>query len=64
MVRFGRRAGSGAVIGAAAVGYAAARSVDPQYDQGVMLLAIAVACYAAFGPAIRSFVRDRFAAHG
>jgi hypothetical protein len=63
MVHFGHRASSGAVIGAA-VGYAAARSVDPQYDQGVMLLAIAVACYVAFGPAIRSFVRDRFAAHG
>ena len=65
MVRFRHGAFGGGVIGAA-VGYAAARSIDAQHDQAVMLLGVAVACWLAFGPAIRirSFVRDRLAARG
>jgi uncharacterized membrane protein (Fun14 family) len=63
MVRFRYGAGSGAVIGAA-VGYAVARSVDPQYDQAVMLLGVMTACCFAFGPEVWSFVRDRLAACG
>ena len=65
MVRFRHGAFGGGVIGAA-VGYAAARSIDAQYDQVVMLMGVAVGCWFAFGPGIRirSFVRDRLAARG
>jgi hypothetical protein len=63
MARLRHGASGGAVLGAA-VGYAAARSVDPRYDQAVMLLGVAVACCVAFGPEAWSFVRDRLAGRG
>jgi hypothetical protein len=63
MVRSRHDAFGGGIIGAA-IGYAAARSVDPGYDQVVMLLGIAAACYVAFVPRVWSFVRDRLAARG
>ena len=63
MVRSRRGAGGGTLIGAA-LGYVAARSLDPRYDQAAMLLGIAVACCLAFGPEAWSFVRGRLAGRG
>jgi hypothetical protein len=67
MARFRHDAFGSGIIGAA-VGYAAARSVDPGYDQAAMLLGIAAACYVAFvpqvWPQVWSFLRDRLAPHG
>ncbi len=61
MARFRYGAGDGTLVGAV-VGYVAARSIDPQYDQGAMLLGIAVACCLVFGPEVWSFVRGRLTA--
>ena len=63
MVRSRRGADGGTLIGAA-VGYVAARSLDPRYDQGAVLLGIAAACCLAFGPEVWSFLRGRLAARG
>ena len=54
MVRLRHGAGGGTLIGAA-IGYVAARSLDPRYDQGAMLLGIT---------APWSFLRGRLAARG
>jgi hypothetical protein len=59
MVRL-RHGGGGTLIGAA-IGYVAARSLDPRYDQGAVLLGIAAVCCLAFGPEVWSFLRGRLA---
>ena len=51
-------AGGGTLIGAA-VGYIAARSLDPRYDQGAVLPGVAAACRLAFGPEVHSTLRMR-----
>src|SRR3954465_13362621 len=63
MVRSRHGGGGGTLIGAA-IGYVAARSLDPRYDQGAMVLGIAAACCLAFGPEVWSFLRGRLAARG
>ena len=63
MARLRHGAGGGTLVGAA-LGYVAARSIDPRYDQGAMLLGIAAACCLAFGPEVWSFLRDRLVARG
>ena len=63
MARSRHGAGGATLIGAA-LGYIAARSLDPRYDQGAVLLGIAAACWLAFGPEIWSFLRARLAARG
>jgi hypothetical protein len=60
MVRSRHGAGGGTLIGAA-IGYVAARSLDPRYDQGAVLLGIAAVCCLAFGPEVWSFLRGRLA---
>ena len=52
MVR-SRHGGGGTLIGAA-IGYVAARSLDPRYDQGAVLLGISVACPVVWREAPRS----------
>jgi hypothetical protein len=47
MARLRHGAGGGTLIGAV-VGYVAARSLDPRYDQAAMLLGVAAACCLAF----------------
>ena len=60
MVRVHHGAGGGRLVGAA-LGYVAARSLDPRYDEGVMLPGVAVACRLAFGPEVWAFLRGRLA---
>ena len=63
MARFRHGAGGGTLIGAV-VGYAAARSLDPRYDQAAVLLGVAAACCLASGPEVWSFLRGRLAGRG
>ena len=63
MVQRGPAEQQARVVGAM-VGYVAARSIDPRYDQGAVLLGIAVACCLAFGPELWSFLRGKLAARG
>ena len=63
MASFRHSAGGGTLVGAV-IGYVAARSLDPRYDQGAMLLGIAVACCLAFGPEVWAFLRGRLATRG
>jgi len=63
MVRSRYGAGGGRLVGAA-IGYVAARSLDPRYDQRAVLLGIAAACCLAFGPEVWSFLRGKLAARG
>jgi uncharacterized membrane protein YgaE (UPF0421/DUF939 family) len=63
MTRSPQGAAVGVLVGAA-LGYVAARSIGPQYDQGTLVLGVAIACCLAFGPNAWSFLRDRLGVRG